>query len=58
MNKMVVFKAGFGGLFTGVSLVSLVFNSTAHQPAIFILSSIVGIFGGCGLLAVAYLEAK
>lgn len=56
--KSTVLKAACGGLFVGISATGLLFNSATHSPMIFIVSGVVGLLGGCGLLAVAFAEAK
>lgn len=58
MNKKTVVKSGFGGFFIGISTVSMLFNAAMHNSPIFIVSGIVGILGGCGLLVIALSETK
>lgn len=57
-RKETVLKAACGGLFVGVSVAAMLFNSAMHNPTIFILSGIVGVLGGCGLIASALIESK
>lgn len=57
-RKAMVWRAATGGLYVGISGAAILYNSATHRPAIFVASGIIGVLGGCYLIASALFRSK